>query len=654
MKHLTARALRPLLAPPIARLLHPLVGAALGALCLMGCEQPELWAVPNLQRGGFDGDLPGARDAAVVPDFERPPPAAVRYTLRYREDNLPLVLDMDRDEVRALLGAISDDVVLIQLDPVDLLRNVLAAVKNACGTEWRSDVRNPVYDCDLTPLGRTFSRPGQPWQRSPEFAMVRLLTMTPANVVVAGSSLEFMQVLADFAGLGGGFSQILADSLGIARTAEIVPDDEAVFSLKENLLGSHPNTTPDGRLLVTLGDVLDDLAPFAQKLGPAPAADGQPAHPGVLDPRVAPVGRVLGPDFRMKISAESNLRVLDGLKAAKAPAGEGQENLVLLYDAERRPAASPLVFDFSDPSRFTITGLYENPTVDLDFQILEHPKYVPSCHGDPEVPGSVETCQRNLPGRPALDESVWNIAPHTLEYIVADAARVRYAEQRVELCYINCLARVAIGQDGNPAGWAAFEVPLNLGPANQYLWELLSEVVQVNLHREDLAGPLGSGEDVARAEGEANVAFAVRDVPVGLTGAECAEAVRPLLVRQAPAISDFLLGDYRAHAGDVDFVFRREADGRFVLQFVAAEDLPEGTPYRHRNPGFFADVALTQKVSRTEAPGFADTTHEKLVVVPREQIVFMEDADGRRFEVRVYGSFAGDPQVDVSVVEVAP
>jgi hypothetical protein len=59
-------------------------------------------------------------------------------------------------------------------------------------------------------------------------------------------------------------------------------------------------------------------------------------------------------------------------------------------------------------------------------------------------------------------------------------------------------------------------------------------------------------------------------------------------------------------------------------------------------------------VSRTEAPGFADTAHEKLVVVPREQTVFIEDADGRRFRVRVFGSFAGDPQVDVALLEVQP
>jgi hypothetical protein len=621
-----------------------------GVGALFGCEQPELWAVPNLQRVAVDGDVPGSRDAAVEPDLAPPEPVEARYTLKFHEKNLPLELNMERDEVRALLGAISDDVVLLQLDPVDLLRNVLTAVKTACGTDWRNDVRNPVYDCDLTPLGRTFSRPGQPWQQSPEFAMVRLLTMTPANVIVGGSSLALMQALAEIGRIEGGFSQILADSLGIARTAEIVPDDVAVYSLKANLLGSHPNTTPDGRLEITLGDVLDDLRPLAQKLGPYAAGPGEDtgSHPGVLDPDAMPVGRLLGPEFRMHIVAESNLRVLDGIKAGLSAEGRGQENLVLLYDDDREPATTPLRFNFADPSTFEITGLFDEPTVDLDFRILEHDKYVNSCLGEESG------CQRNLPGRPASPDSVWAVAPWTLEYIVADAARVRYAERRVRLCYINCLAEVEIGQGEAPAGWAHFGLPFDLGPADQYIWELLSEVVQVNLHRADLAGEVGEGQPDTRPEGAANVAFAVRDVPVGLTGEDCAERVRPMLVRQAGAVSDFLFGDYRARSGDVDFAFRREADGRFVLQFLAAEDLPPGTEYRHRNPGFFADAALSTKVSRTEAPGFADTTHEKLVVVPREQTVFIEDADGRRFRVRVFGSFAGDPQVDVALLEVQP
>ncbi|MCA9545193.1 MAG: hypothetical protein KC613_12405 [Myxococcales bacterium] len=597
---------------------------ALGAGGLAGCEQPELWEVPP-PPGDARPPLPTTRDMQAPPDLGAPATAPRRYTLRLNsEPNPPLVLDMSREEVVALLGAIADDTVILELDPLPLLRNVLAAVKSACGVQWRQDVAEPRYDCDATALGRSFTRPGVPWQASPEFALVRLLTMTPANVIVRGTSIEFMQALSDIADIGGGFAQILADTLQIPRTQEIVPSEAVVRALKDHLIAPHPGTSPDGRLLVTLGDVLADMAPLSEKLGPAGG------HPGVLDPAFRPRGIILTDDFRMRVRAQSRIRVFEGLSAAL-----GRDVAMGLETPDRRPATTPLGFDFTDPDDFQLFGLVDAPTVDLKFRILEHPKFVPACLG-------VEAgCTANRPQTPVGDESVWRLDRWELEYVVAFAAMTTYERLVHEQCYVSCrVARVAVGQDGLPPGFADFGVPFDLGPAAQFVWELINEVVQVGLH-----GP----DESDRREGEANVAFTVTDIPVGITGAQAAEAVRPLLERQSQAISDFLLGDFRANAGPVDFYFRRGSDGRPVLQFLAPEDLPPGQRYRHAQPGFFADAALTQKVSAQAIDGLANTTHEKWVVAPGETPLFIEDAAGDRWQITVFGSFPGAPTVDLEV-----
>lgn len=598
------------------------------ALGLFACEQPELWPVPAKPGPRPDGGLPSTRDAAVPPDAAAPTSQEEHYTLRLHDaPPAPLALNLTREEVQELLGAIADDVVLLELDPEPLLFNVLEAVKTACGTDWRRDVAEPRYDCAQTPLGRTFGANGA-WRQSPEFALVRLLTMTPANVIVDGTSIEFLQVVSDTFGIGGGFSQILAESLDIARTDEIVPSEAVVPALREALLATHPGTTGDGRLIVTLGDVLADLSPLAEKLGPVGP------HPGVLDPDFVPFGRVIdGDNFRMKAVANSNLRVLDGLKAAV-----GVDNQVIMEGPDRRPADTPLRFDFDDPDDFAIEGLVDEPRANLRFRILEHPKFVPACVG--EEGG----CRENMPGDPVGVDTVWHLRPWELEYGVTLAALLAYDALAVRNCYVACaIAEVSIGQGDDPPGWARFGVPLNLGPNNQYVWELISEVVQVGLH-----GP----DERDRREGEANVAFTLTDVAVGITGAQAAEAVRPLLQRQAGAISDFLLGDFRRRSGPVDFVFKRASDTRPVLRFVAPMDLPEGTPYRWSVPGFFADAGLTQKVSATEIAGMADTEHEKWVVVPGETILFMADEAGRRWRLRVAGGYPGAPSIEIFVQPV--
>lgn len=540
------------------------------------------------------------------------------FELRLNEDTPPpLVLEMDRQEVADLFGDRADEVLLVEIDSSTLLTESLEQVKHACGDAWQIDDPEPNHDCSLTPLGQTFVGSDGTWRSSPEYALVRILTMTPANVVVEGTSSESLRSLADALGIGGGYSQILAEALGIPRTAEVVSTAGLVASFQSNFVASHPNVGDDAKLAITLADALSDLATMADRYGPAEG------HPGVVDPSFIPSGEVLGPDFQMRAVAKSNLRLCDGIDS-----DQGKGFLSVIADETGPEYADELEFDFSDPDDFQLFGLVENPTVDLRFQAIERTGYVPSCLGNPP-------CQANLPGAPANGSSVWALDPWLLEYNVAAAARSDYAARTFYGSYLFGTAKVLMGQDGNPPGWLEYDVPFNLGspPDPQYVWETILEVAQVALHETPFA---------TISEGAGNVAFTLYDVPVGITGSEAAEAVRPYLQEQASLLSDFLLGDYKKNNDNVDFYFRRGDDGQPYLFFVAESDLKDGEPYQYETVGFFEDASLESKASATTLAGLGDTLHEKLHVPEGETVVYFKDDGGLVYRARIVRGDADD------------
>ncbi|MEM7676894.1 MAG: hypothetical protein AAF449_12895, partial [Myxococcota bacterium] len=210
------------------------------------------------------------------------------------------------------------------------------------------------------------------------------------------------------------------------------------------------------------------------------------------------------------------------------------------------------------------------------------------------------------------------------------------------LCPGACfLSRIEVGQNGDPAGWTEFQVLFNLGnpPRDQYAWELIDEVAQVALHR------LPEG---TIAEGAANVAFTLQDVPIGMTADEIRRAIRPVLQAQASVLSDRLLGDYARNNGAVDFYYRRGDDGVPYVFFVNEDDPRPSTTYRYDRPGFYADPARTNEVSALVVPGSGDDTHPKLRLSPGETTVYAEDEDGQLYRLRFAVDAAGEVVVDVS------
>ncbi|WP_106088232.1 hypothetical protein [Enhygromyxa salina] len=541
--------------------------------------------------------------------------AETEITLRISDDAPPpLSLQMGRDEVSELFGDVASEIELLELDSTPLLTNTLNTIKNACGTSWQLDSEDPNHDCSLTALGQTFG--GGDWQSSAEFSMVRILTMTPANSVVNGTSLAGVAGVTEFLSLfTGGFPGMLADSLGIPVNGEFLDTQSVVASMKVNLLATHPEVSADGKMVVTLADALTDMATLSTRLGPV----GD--HPGVLVADYPTHGEVFGPDFEMKVIAESNLRVLDGVDLS------GDKDFIsVIVDVSGPSFDDEAEFDFTDPDKFSMTGLNPNPSLDLRFAIFEHDGFIESCTEEVSP-----ACIGNKPNVPVGNGLVWTLDKWDLEYMVAYAGLLRYSSLKsvVTKLFIDL---VEVGQDGNPGGWAVFNVPLGFlfdEPPAQYVWELINEVAQHNLHHLDPKGP------ASFPEGAANVEFTLEDIPCGLTGEEAEAAVRPFLQGQASDIAGYLLGNYKENSGPVDFYYRRADDGVPYLFWVAPDDLLEGLPYAWAAPGFYADAALTTKLSSTSISGVGDTMHEKLRIEPGETVVYAADDEGDTYKIRV-------------------
>ena len=544
------------------------------------------------------------------------------FSLRLNDAPVPpLELNMNKAEVAELFGATARDIKLIDVESQTLLTQTLDAIKMACGSLWKEDDPDPHHDCanpgNGSTLGQSFKGWDGTWKTSPEYSLVRILTMTPANSRVAGTSIAGMQGLADGLGIGGGFAQILSESLGIARTEEFIPTGPLVLALQSNLLATHPSIMGDGtKIPINLEDALKDLSTLTAKLGP------MGAHPGVLAPGFESYSEVLTPEFRMYAQASSNLRLLDGVDLSK-----GKDYMSTVVDVTGPDYDDELEFDFNDPTKFNITGVADSPTVDMRFAVREAPTFINSCSGD-------DACQQNLPGpeyaamiKATWPGSAWAIEKWLLESIVATGGYNKYKNRLFDKCYevlFSCAlgAHVTIGPD--PPGWAIFDVFLNLGnpPRDQYVWELINEVAQVALH---------TPPDGDIAEGKANVEFTLFDIPIGISGPDIAESVRPYLQDQAGKISDKLLGDYKKNNGAVDFYYRRGSDGVPYLFFVTADDLPDGTPADHyKNPGFFdcPEVDAGCKVSSLELGDAGDTSHEKVQLAPGETTLYMQDDAG--------------------------
>ena len=556
--------------------------------------------------------------------------------LRLRETDAPwLTFSLDEEGVNEVIAEdIQKDITLLQLDTTDLLTASVNEIKDSCGTRWRNDDTDPHHDCTLTALGRTYgTAQGVPWQKSAEYSMVRLLTMTPKNAVVDGTSIAKLKDLANgLSGFTGGFQKILANTLGILVTSEIVSTQSVVKSLQDNWMASHPEVLPGAKLGITLYDGMHDLTSLKDRFGP------KGSHPGLLDPSFDPYSKVFGDDFELELAAQSNLRWMDGVDLSGADGAISKDYIALVVDTTGPSYDDVLEFDFTNPAKFDVKGLVEAPKVNLRMSLYENSAWVNSC-----IPSraSENQCKANLPSAP-LGSFVWSKPRYQVEPLVAGAAYSQYKGRgNYRETYVLGTAEVTVGYNGNPAGWSTYWTLFNIGspPESQYLWELILEVAQKALHN-------FSGTTLA--EGDANMMFTLYGIDVGLTASEIRAAMRPELQKQRGKLSERLLGDYQKNNGAVDFYYRKGADGAAYLFFAAASDpLPDGS-YDYASPGFFADAELTQKLSSKDAGSSGDAEHEKLKLAAGETTVYVKDETGALFRLRFVVEEASEIKVFVA------
>lgn len=468
----------------------------------------------------------------------------------------------------------------------------------------------------------------------------RLLAMTPDTANLEGTALAQLVALAPLIGLAP--SQVLGDMLNVPVDREVVTPDVIAESIVENVIATHPNARtrpgpvtaehPTGRYAVargaiplTLADAASDFATLAERFGPT-SADGA-YHPGFITGTVR--ARVLTDAFRMTVRANANALPYRGLDLTDAS------------DAAVNPIASQVgnLFDFTDPNWLRIEGLApgEGTIDEMTFRVVEWNGFVRG--GRSPIP----TAQG--------DSAAWTLPPWTLERVLAFAGRRAFATANANLTYTAAGRTEPLFRARVTNGWQELFVEGGLGapPPPSYLWDFLLEVAQVRLH------------DGGLPEGAADVAFTLRGVRTGVDAASLERTIRSNLEADPAALSELATSLIDNTTGAADFYYYRprgsvSPDDDYLF-FVTPGDLGRDRdgnpvrPYRYRSPGFFADVALTRRVSNT-MPVDGDTTHEK-VRLRTGLVVYCADDAGRVYRLEV-GAKASLNRRRLAVTRVAP
>jgi hypothetical protein len=576
----------------------------------------------------------------------------------------PLVnLTLSKTGVSEVINeSIQRDTVVSELDSTALLVNSLDSLKSACGICWTGASSTPDergggtdscggvsdYDCTRTELGCSFGDENNNcagWEDSPEYAMVRLLTLTPNNAELEGTSLgELQNLLGDVT--REFLADLLAQTLQIDRNQSVVSTSGVATALRNDLIATHPNVVFDEAqpniplLRVTLYDALNDLAPLSERYGP------EGAHPGILDPANPPFAEVFPSDtFRMILIGESNLRYHDGMNLS-----QGKDYMALVEDTNGPTFDDVVEFDFESEDRFEIVGLPPEPSIDLQFGISETPRDIPVCEGPSNESAGDPNCKQNRPDTPYQSQYVWSLDPWQLEYILADAGFEtgysqlnNYVTKSLGFAFI-LEARVYVGNAGGrrsyPPGWSEFEVS-GLGtfivpplPPQQFLSETIMDLAEVIGHR-NVGGPGGCpNEDYQICEGDLNVSFALKDIPTGVTAEQLENDSREFLQAQRDELAERLLGDFEQNNGCLDFYYDSLGGKPMLIYADASDPRASDCPAPVSDgAGFFADAELTTKVSTTSVSGVDDSTHEKFVLSEGEETIYAPGADGNTYRL---------------------
>src|SRR5690606_7508390 len=161
-------------------------------------------------------------------------------------------------------------------------------------------------------------------------------------------------------------------------------------------------------------------------------------------------------------------------------------------------------------------------------------------------------------------------------------------------------------------------------PAPAYFWDILLEVAQVRLH------------DGGLAEGEGDISFTLKQVPVGTTVDELVAQIKGNIQKNPAALSAIaeLLNENTEGRADFYYYVPRHDNPEELrgdwLYFVTPADIENDDagepvrPYGYKRPGFFRDAQLKDKASEVIAID-GDTSHEKVKIVPGDVLYMLDD-----------------------------
>lgn len=500
--------------------------------------------------------------------------------------------------------------------------------------------------------------------------MWKLLNLTPANTVLTGSSLEPLLGIGEAVGLPP--SLVLSDLIGIPTNQGIITVEQTMPIIIEHVVSTHPNAQwrrapagarcPDGSfetaglcpvtpasMPVTLWDVVTDFQDLPVTFGPAsdPFDASAPPHPGFVQ-SASPI-RAATDDFEMTVRVNLNALPYKGVDLTTATVGS-------VNSTESQVAGA---FDFSKPDWMEIKGLVDNLVIDeMVMAIHENEGFIasgtsqlPAGQGDSPVWGLPLWQFEHIIARVAVDRAR-SIPDHCNAYPLEGEVDMPYEAIQV------CMGQGAYLQDGEPCdqnssdpacqfdpeaeapdSWVSLAVddivkledPL---PPQSYFWDILLEVAQLRLHD----GGLG--------EGMADIAFALHDIPAGISTADLEKTIRSNIQSNPAALSAIAELLNENNAGDPDFYYYRASTDAPVdmrgdwLYFITASDIKgdtQGDPVRpydaYTAPGFFADPGGKEKLSST-VPLDGDSTHEKVRIKPGD-VLYSQDDDGSVFKIEV-------------------
>jgi hypothetical protein len=499
------------------------------------------------------------------------------------------------EDLRAMPRRILQDVWLLDLDARPLLVNALEALRD-----------QPDEEVAMLPPAAQNLR--------------RLVLMTPDNAELEGTSLE--DLIAVSGAIGIPSADCLAKLLERDVTDPFIPIDVVADVMLANVVATHPNAQfhkgpiddehPDGmypvapgHVPVTLADVVTNFEDMAERFGPV----GD--HPGfVLEARGV---TIVEDQFSMTSKATANALPFKGIDLSNGD----------VASVNSIGSQIETVHDFSDPDWMKLTGLVEDPKIELlRFGIVENDDFIAG--GDSKDP------------TPNGNSTGWDLPPWEFEHLLLDMAKASVADTS-DHCNQYELGTGVVAFEGciDATGWVTLNTFNGVGspPPPAYIWDLELELAEVRLH------------DGGIAEGEADAQASIHDVEVGVPPEQMIEQTKKNIEANPEALKEFASLLTNSTVGNADFYYVRGIDSLPTDQqgdwlfFVTEDDIDlddDGNPvrdYDYPSVGFFSDPDLRTKVSDTTLVD-ADDAHEKVRVAPGD-VLYLADDDGHVVKLEI-------------------